>query len=297
MLFFRCSLVSSITNIFFARLFERGANAVGLDFLSHPFWDKYIEFEERHEREDKIFAILERVVHIPMHQYARYFDRFRTLAQTRPLAELLPEDTLSQFRQEVLAEPPPAVQAGQQQMKVERGELEIEREIRSRIDNFHLEIFSRTQTETTKRWTYESEIKRPYFHVTELDEPQLVNWRKYLDFEEVESGFERVSFLYERCLVTCALYDEFWYRYARWMYAQSGKEEEVRNIYQRASMVFVPIRYLPRVAIPNYVELTSSAVGPESVFSTPISRKHKLARIWHEPYTSQFSRCVSYASP
>jgi len=223
------------------RLFERGANAVGLDFLSHPFWDKYIEFEERLECEDKIFAILERVVHIPMHQYARYFDRFRTLAQTRPLTELLPEDTLAQFRQEVLADPPPAVQAGQQQIKMERGELEIEREVRSRIDNFHLEIFSRTQTETTKRWTYESEIKRPYFHVTELDEPQLVNWRKYLDFEEVESGFERVSFLYERCLVTCVFYDEFWYRFARWMYAQEGKEEEVRNIYQRASMIFVPI--------------------------------------------------------
>ncbi|KAF8533919.1 hypothetical protein BDD12DRAFT_758524 [Trichophaea hybrida] len=222
-------------------LFERGANAVGLDFLSHPFWDKYIEFEERLECEDKIFAILERVVHIPMHQYARYFDRFRTLAQTRPLTELLPEDTLAQFRQEVLADPPPAVQAGQQQIKMERGELEIEREVRARIDSFHLEIFSRTQTETTKRWTYESEIKRPYFHVTELDEPQLVNWRKYLDFEEIESGFERVSFLYERCLVTCAFYDEFWYRYIRWMYAQDGKEEDVRNIYQRASMVFVPI--------------------------------------------------------
>lgn len=126
-------------------------------------------------------------------------------------------------------------------MKIERGELEIEREIRVRIDNFHLEIFSRTQTETTKRWTYESEIKRPYFHVNELDEPQLVNWRKYLDFEEVEGDFNRISFLYERCLVTCAFYDEFWYRYARWMSAQEGKEEEVRNVYQRASMTFVPM--------------------------------------------------------
>ncbi|PWW76020.1 TPR-like protein [Tuber magnatum] len=206
-------------------LFERGANSVGLDFLAHPFWDKYIEFEERLECEDKIVAILDRVIHVPMHQYARYFERFRQLAQTRPLEELLPSDTL----------------AGQQQIKMERGELEIEREMRVRIDNFHLEIFSRTQTETTKRWTYESEIKRPYFHVNELDEPQLVNWRKYLDFEEVEGDFTRTQFLYERCLVTAAFYDEFWYRYARWMSAQDGKEEEIRNIYQRASMAFVPI--------------------------------------------------------
>ena len=164
-----------------------------------------------------------------MHQYARYFERFRHLAQTRPLTELLPVDMLAQFQAEIENEVPG------------RGESEIEREMRTRIDNFHLEIFSRTQTETTKRWTYESEIKRPYFHVTELDEGQLVNWRKYLDFEEVEGDYHRTVFLYERCLVTCAYYDEFWLRYARWMIAQPGKEEEVRNIYQRASMLYAPI--------------------------------------------------------
>ncbi|KAL2057224.1 hypothetical protein ABVK25_002277 [Lepraria finkii] len=210
-------------------LFERGASCVGLDFLAHPFWDKYLEFEERLEAQDKIFPILDRVVHIPMHQYARYFERYRHLAQVRPLHELLPADVLAQFRAEIVTEGP------------DRGELEIEREMRTRIDNFHLEIFARTQTETTKRWTYESEVKRPYFHVTELDEGQLVNWRKYLDFEEVEGDYNRIQFLYERCLVTCAYYDEFWLRYARWMLAQQGKEEEVRNIYQRASMLYAPI--------------------------------------------------------
>ncbi|KAI9852168.1 MAG: mRNA splicing protein prp28 [Thelocarpon superellum] len=221
-------------------LFERGATCVGLDFLAHPFWDKYLEFEERLESVDKIFAILDRVVHIPMHQYARYFERFRQLAQSRPLTELLPPDLLQQFRREIEAEGATVVQAGAQQLKAEKGELEMEREMRRRIDNFHLEIFARTQTETTKRWTYEAEIKRPYFHVTELDEAQLVNWRKYLDFEEVEGDYVRAQFLYERCLVTCAFYDEFWFRYARWMLAQKDREEEVRHIFQRACQCYVP---------------------------------------------------------
>ncbi|KAI9756592.1 MAG: hypothetical protein M4579_003770 [Chaenotheca gracillima] len=216
-------------------LFERGAGCVGLDFLAHPFWDKYIEFEERLDAVDKIFAILDRVVHIPMHQYARYFERYRQLAHTRPLDELLPAETLQQYRQEIEAT---AGQAGTEPLKAD---MEVEREIRTRVDNIHLEAFTRTQNETTKRWTYESEIKRPYFHVTELDEPQLVNWRKYLDFEEAEGDYQRASFLYERCLVTCAFYDEFWTRYARWMLAQKDKEEEVRNIYQRASMLYAPI--------------------------------------------------------
>ena len=183
---------------------------------------------------DKIFAILGRVIHIPMHQYARYFERYRQIAQTRPVTELAPPEILSQFRAEIeaaSAQVAPGVQA----------EEEIERDLRLRVDTYHLEIFSKTQTETTKRWTYESEIKRPYFHVTELDEGQLSNWKRYLDFEESEGSYSRTQFLYERCLVTCAHYDEFWQRYARWMSAQPGKEEEVRNIYQRASCLYVPI--------------------------------------------------------
>jgi pre-mRNA-processing factor 39 len=202
--------------------------------LAHPFWDKYVEFEERLEAFDKIFGILGRVIHIPMHQYARYFERFRQLAQNRPVNELAPPETLSEFRAEVeSAQLPPG----------SKSEAETERDLRMRLDTYHLEVFSKTQAETTKRWTYESEIKRPYFHVTELDEGQLANWRRYLDFEESEGSYSRITFLYERCLVTCAHYDEFWLRYARWMSAQAEKEEEVRNIYQRASTVFVPIAH------------------------------------------------------
>jgi pre-mRNA-processing factor 39 len=180
------------------------------------------------ESPDKIFFILDRVIHIPMHQYARYFERYRQLAQTQPISDLVPAELLEQFRSEVKRDG-------------SMPEHEVEREIRARIDAYHLEIFQRTQTETTKRWTYESEVKRPYFHVTELDEGQLTNWRKYLDFEEVEGNYVRTVFLYERCLVACAHYDEFWLRYARWMYAQEGKEEDVRIIYQKASTLYTPI--------------------------------------------------------
>lgn len=116
----------------------------------------------------------------------------------------------------------------------------MERDIRAKVDAMYYEVFMSTQQEVSKRWTYESEIKRPYFHVTALEHSQLNNWRKYLDFEESEGDFDRATSLYERCLVTCAFYDEFWFRFARWMAAHNGKDEEVRNIYIRAS-IFVPI--------------------------------------------------------
>ncbi|KAL2271162.1 hypothetical protein VTJ83DRAFT_533 [Remersonia thermophila] len=214
-------------------LFERAASHIGLDFLSHPFWDKYLEYETRQEAQDRIFAILNRVIHIPMHQYARYFERFRQMAHTQPLAELVPADELAQYRS--------AVELEAAQFAMPKTEPEIERDIRVKIDAAFYVIFQRTQEETSKRWTYEAEIKRPYFHVTELEHQQLANWRKYLDFEEAEGDYQRIVCLYERCLVTCALYEEFWLRYARWMSAQEGKEEEVRNIYQRAATLFVPV--------------------------------------------------------
>ena len=180
-----------------------------------------------------MFAILGRIIHIPMHQYARYFEKYRQFASSQPLAAVIPSITLTQFRQDLETEG-----AG---FNAGRTETEVERELRTRVDNFHLEVFHRTQAETTKRWTYESEIKRPYFHVTELDDSQLSNWRKYLDYEETEGDYPRIQFLYERCLITCAQHDEFWLRYARWMLAQPGKDEEVRNIYQRAACFYVPI--------------------------------------------------------
>lgn len=207
--------------------------------MAHPFWDKYIEYEERTDAQEKIFAILGRIVHIPMHQYARYWERYRNLSHHRSLAELAPENIIAQFRAEIVAA---SSQTGP------KAEAEIERDLRLRIDAYYLELFNKTQAETNKRWTYEAEIRRPYFHVTELDESQLANWRKYLDFEETEGSFDRIQFLYERCLVTCAYYEEFWLRYARWMSGQPNKEEEVRIIYQRASYVFVPIA-LPTIRL------------------------------------------------
>ncbi|KAI5927791.1 pre-mRNA-processing factor 39 [Camillea tinctor] len=252
-------------------LFERAATSVGLDFLAHPFWDTYLEYEERQEAQDKIFAILQRVIYLPMHQYHRYYERFRPLLQTRPLKEIVDAETLARFRAEVDAEA--AAFGG-----MARSELEIDRDIRTKIDTMYYAVNQQTQSEVGKRWAYESEIKRPYFHVTELENSQIVNWRKYLDFEEREGDFARIAFLYERSVITCAMYDEFWFRYARWMSAQPGKEEEVRHIYMRAATLCVPISR-PGIRLQfAYFEESCGRVG--------------VARDIHEAILMQLPDCV-----
>lgn len=199
--------------------------------MSHPFWDKYIEFEERLERPEKIFALLGRIVPIPLHQYSRYFQRYRMMAHERKLEELVPANQLQQFQDEVGKE---------NTVGRSKSAAEVERDVRSRVDAHYMTIYNRTQSETTKRWVFEQNIKRPFFHVTDLEDAELDGWRKYLDWEEAQGDFQRTMFLYERCLVPTASYDEFWQRYARWMQAQA-KPENTRIIYQKASCIFCPI--------------------------------------------------------
>lgn len=54
------------------------------------------------------------------------------------------------------------------------------------------------------------QIKRPYFHVKPLERAQLKNWMDYLDFEISEGNSQRIYVLFERCMIACALYEDFW---------------------------------------------------------------------------------------
>ncbi|MBN3324145.1 PRP39 factor, partial [Atractosteus spatula] len=82
------------------------------------------------------------------------------------------------------------------------------------------------------------QIKRPYFHVKPLEKAQLNNWKEYLDFE-IENGTpERVVVLFERCLIACALYEEFWIKYAK--YLENHSIEGVRHVYMKACTMHLP---------------------------------------------------------
>ncbi|KAF2645685.1 hypothetical protein P280DRAFT_476186 [Massarina eburnea CBS 473.64] len=213
-------------------LFERGSQYVGLDFQSHPFWDKYIEFEERINEPANVTKIHCRAFQLIIYNFNKYFEKFRNLIQTRPIEELGDTETLDEIKKAVDAE---TVGVG-----YEVSPPEIERAIRAKLDQHYYTIYVSVQQAVHERWTYENAIRRSYFHVTDVDEADLENWRNYLDFEEKKGDTQRVMFLYERCLVACALYEEFWLRYARWLFSQD-KEEDCRLVYMRASCIFVPI--------------------------------------------------------
>ena len=53
--------------------------------------------------------------------------------------------------------------------------------------------YKKTKEEVAKIRDFEFAIKRPYFHVKPLDDSQLGNWHRYLDFIEKEGDCERVG--------------------------------------------------------------------------------------------------------
>jgi pre-mRNA-processing factor 39 len=81
-------------------------------------------------------------------------------------------------------------------------------------------------------------VKRPYFHVKPLERVQLKNWRDYLDFEISNGDHNCVIILFERCVIACALYEEFWQKYAS--YVEPHSLETCHNVYERACTMHLP---------------------------------------------------------
>lgn len=86
-------------------------------------------------------------------------------------------------------------------------------------------------------------IKRPYFHVKPLERCQLKNWKDYLDYEIEKGERKRILVLFERCLIACALYDEFWLKMIHYLEMQPNEPDVIqksREVYERACNIHHP---------------------------------------------------------
>ncbi|KAK6164395.1 hypothetical protein DH2020_001259 [Rehmannia glutinosa] len=220
-------------------LFERALACVGTDYLCFPLWDKYLEYEISQQDWSRVATIYTRVLEIPNQQLDRYFEGFKELVASRPLSELR---TTEEAAAAVVANseavglenegevPPSATKTVNASLK-EAEELEKYIAIRE-------EIYKKAKDFDSKIIGFETAIRRPYFHVRPLNVAELENWHNYLDFIEGGDDFNKVVKLYERCLIACARYPEYWIRYVLCMEA-SGSRELAENALARATQVFV----------------------------------------------------------
>uniref|UniRef100_A0A6N2L8V3 Pre-mRNA-processing factor 39 n=1 Tax=Salix viminalis TaxID=40686 RepID=A0A6N2L8V3_SALVM len=258
------------------RLFERGLVYVGTDYLSYPLWDKYIEYEELRAEWGCVAMIYARILEIPNRKLDDYFNsdvptsvlqavshvfdlshfnqkgvgHLKASAAAAAGACTLLEDGGQAEKGEVH---PDAAERPSKPVSAGLGEAEeVEKHIVVRE-----EIYKKAKEFDSKISDFENAIRRPYFHVRPLNVTELENWHNYLDMIEREDDFNKVSSclpnhllsgkegpsfrvvnLYERCIIACANYTEYWIRYVLCMEA-CGNMNLANNALARATQVFV----------------------------------------------------------
>ncbi|KAG7989742.1 hypothetical protein I3843_03G253400 [Carya illinoinensis] len=225
------------------RLFERGLAYVGTDYLSFTLWDKYIEYEYMQQEWGRLAMIYTRILEYPNQQLDRYFTSFKELAGSRPLSEIMTAEEAATAAGGLLED---SVQANEGEVHPDATEQSpkpvsaglTEAEELQKYIAVREEMYKKAKEFDSKIIGFETAIRRPYFHVRPLNVAELENWHSYLDFMEKEGDFNKVVKLYERCLVACANYPEYWIRYVLCMEA-SGMLDLANNALARATQVFV----------------------------------------------------------
>ncbi|XP_056402919.1 pre-mRNA-processing factor 39 isoform X2 [Hyla sarda] len=217
--------------------FEHSIMSAGLDFRSDKLWEMYITYETELGNLSGVTSIYSRLLGIPTQLYAHHFQRFKEHIQGHLPKEFLTAEKFIELRKELAS----VNHHGGSKMEYPSGlediadpaqrTTEVEN-MRHRIIEVHQEIFNTNENEVHKRWAFEEGIKRPYFHVKPLERVQINNWKEYLDYEMENGSHERVVILFERCVIACACYEEFWIKYAKYM--EHHSPEGARHVYTRA---------------------------------------------------------------
>ncbi|CAN9507709.1 unnamed protein product [Ophioblennius macclurei] len=231
--------------------YEHAVLGAGTDFRSDRLWESYVNWETEQQKLANVTAIYDRILGIPTQLYSQHFQRFKDHVQTNNPKHFLSEEEFVQLRVELSKASLSAMGGDDSETRVEeelppgtedladpaKRVTEIEN-MRHKVIEVRQEVFNQNEHEVSKRWAFEEGIKRPYFHVKALEKTQLNNWREYLDFEIENGTAERSVVLFERCLIACALYEEFWIKYAK--YLEGYSTEHVRHVYKKACTTHLP---------------------------------------------------------
>ncbi|XP_062079656.1 pre-mRNA-processing factor 39-1 isoform X2 [Humulus lupulus] len=263
------------------RFFERALAYVGTDYLSFPLWDKYIEYEYMQQDWSRLAMIYTRILENPNQQLDRYFNSFKELAGNRPLSELRTSEEAAAVagapsEAAAAADVPSETAADQvngEEVHTDGADPSFKAVSAGSTDAEELEKYITIREEMYKKAKefdskiigFETAIRRPYFHVRPLNVTELENWHNYLDFIEREGDLNKVVKLYERCLIACANYSEYWIRYVLCMEA-SKSLDHANNALVRATQVFVKRHPEIHLFAARFKEQSEDIVGARAAY-------------------------------
>ncbi|XP_057254727.1 pre-mRNA-processing factor 39-like, partial [Pezoporus wallicus] len=236
-------------------VFEAAVAAAGMDFRSDKLWELYVEWEREQGDLRAVTGIYDRVLSMPTQLYNHHWEKFKEHVLHNPPKDILSPEELLWVQSKLATDPvpkppepegteappgedlPPGVEGKGAAAANAQDDLDQEK-IRELVISMRQQIYAQNEAEVSKRWNFEDGIKRPYFHVKPLERAQLRNWRDYLDYEMAAGSHERTIVLFERCVIACALYEEFWIKYTK--YLENHTVTGARSVFQRACGYHLP---------------------------------------------------------
>ncbi|GMF44699.1 unnamed protein product [Phytophthora fragariaefolia] len=203
-------------------LLERAVATCGADPLAGPLWELYIQVETVNNDMPRLNQVFKRIMHQPLRNLEEFWEKYNQFVLAQQLSALAtPEE--------------------QKALAGDGEELMDEGLLRVKIVNAVEAVKNKTMEDIYRRQAFEAGIDRSYFHVTPVTEAAMKNWHSYLDYEEAAGNTARCQTLYERCLISCANYEEIWLRYVTWVETVHGFNA-ADSVFQRAVTNFLKYR-------------------------------------------------------
>ncbi|XP_047536781.1 pre-mRNA-processing factor 39 isoform X3 [Vanessa atalanta] len=229
-------------HVYIRSQYERAIEACGLEFRSDRLWESYIKWEAENGSALQVTNIYDRLLSTPTLGYTSHFDNFQEHVMSEPVSGAVSRAELVRLRGEVRdaapTQPSLDLPPGEDEPLDHVASEEEAQAIKERIIAARRKIHKATGEEVAARWTFEEGIKRPYFHVKPLERCQLKNWKAYLEWEKQNGSLKRALVLHERCLIACALYEEFWMRLIKFLEERIPSDPELvaveREVLERA---------------------------------------------------------------
>lgn len=215
--------------------FSRAKSHIGYNFHSDPFWDLYISHVSRKDDPKDLLSLYLYLIHIPLYQYAKYYNQFVEMNKTFDVNEIVEDENhlnnlLKAFDKTDVSE----------LSALEKGQL---------IDEYANSIFVETQRQVNEKWPYESSLGLQEFQLS--TPPDVEPWLRYLNYEldilktlpdesQKVHQLRFISNLFERAVVPNCFNSQVWLNYCD--FAETHLPfDEAKSVYDRAVFNFVPL--------------------------------------------------------
>ncbi|XP_009765976.1 uncharacterized protein LOC107789835 isoform X2 [Nicotiana tabacum] len=245
------------------RLFTKGISLVGKDYFCHVLWDKYMSFEFSQEQWGFLALVYVQALRFPTKKLHKYYENFKKFVTNLEEGILHLSDDSGEVQLKELSDATLVLSSGEIAQVVKDIQDPSDDSVRLKALYKYKyggnQLYQKACQVENKIRSFESNIQRRYFQATPLDNDELKNWHDYLDFIEKQEDFDWALKLYERCLISCANYPEFWMRYVDFMETKGGRELAMFAL-ERATKVFsknVPeihlftARYMEQIGDPD----------------------------------------------